>query len=70
MANATDNILVDGIGQDGRRFHLPVDGGSTIYEGTLVAQLVATGMLVAATTSGAGPAIGKATHKADNSARE
>lgn len=68
MANATDNILVDGIGQDGRRFHLPVDGGSTIYEGTLVAQLVATGMLVAATTSGAGPAIGKATHKSDNSA--
>lgn len=68
MANATSNIPMNGTGQEGRRFHVPVDGGSTIYEGTMVACLIATGMLVPATTAGAGPAIGKATHKVDASA--
>lgn len=62
MANSTSSIPLAGIGQTGRRFHLPVNTGATIYAGTMVAQLVATGLLVAATTAGAGPAIGKATH--------
>ncbi len=66
MANLTANGKLNGIGQDGRRFHLPVDGGTTIYEGGLVSVLQATGMLVPTSTAGAGPAIGKATHKADN----
>lgn len=62
MANSSAAIDMNGMGQSGRRFHLPVNTGATIYEGTMVAQLVATGLLVAATTAGAGPAIGKATH--------
>jgi hypothetical protein len=61
MANATAAIQMNGIGQDGRRFHVPVAAATTIYEGTMVAQL-ATGFLVPATTAGAGPIIGKATH--------
>lgn len=68
MANATAAIQLDPVGQEGRRFHVPVDGGSTIYAGTMVACLIATGMLVPATTAGAGPAIGKALHDVDNSA--
>lgn len=68
MANATSRIQLGGVGFDGRRFHVPVDGGSTIYEGTFVAQLIATGMLVPFSTAGAGPAIGKATHDVDASA--
>ena len=67
MANATADIeSAIKIGQDGRRINLPVDGGSTIYKNTLVAQLVATGMLVPATTAGAGPAIGIASHYVTN----
>jgi hypothetical protein len=66
MANITAPIDLDGIGQDGRRFHVPVDGGATIYEGGLVSQLTATGMLVPTSTAASGPAIGKATHNADN----
>lgn len=69
MANVTSDInTAIKIGQDGRRFQVPVDGGSSVYKNTMVAQLVATGMLVPATTAGAGPAIGFATHGADNSA--
>lgn len=67
MANIGADIELGGIGQDGRRFHVPVDGGTTIYAGGLVSQLTATGMLVPTTTAGAGPAIGKATHGAVNS---
>lgn len=68
MSNATSAIQLGGIGPEGRRVNFPVDGGTVIYEGTMVAQLVATGMLVPASTAGAGPAIGKATHTSDNSA--
>lgn len=67
MSNVTAAIQLNGMGRDGRRFHVPVDGGSDIYEGAMVAQLLATGMLVHATVAGAGPAIGKATHTALNS---
>lgn len=69
MSNLTADLNTDiKVGQDGRRFHVPVDGGSKIYKNALVAQLQATGMLVQATTAGAGPAIGIATHYVDNSA--
>ena len=67
MANATSMIQMNRVGADGRRFHLPA--GATIYEGTMVAQLLATGLLVPATTAGAGPAIGKATHGAASGER-
>jgi hypothetical protein len=61
MANVTYDIPLAGFGQDGRRFHVPCSTGANIYAGTMVAQLVADGLLVAATTAGAGPVIGKAT---------
>lgn len=61
MANVSADISLAGVGQDGRRFHWPVNTGASIYAGTMVAQL-STGLLVAATTAGAGPVIGKATH--------
>lgn len=67
MANATAAIQIGGVGIEGRRFHLPVDGGTTIYEGTMVAQLTGTGMLVPATTASSGPVVGIATHDVDNS---
>lgn len=66
MADASGDIELDGIGQDGRRFHVPVSTGATIFHGTMVAQLVADGLLVKAGTAGAGPAIGKATMKIES----
>lgn len=58
MSNASADIEPGGIGQDGRRFHVPVKTGANIYAGTMVAQQVADGLLVAATSAGAGPVIG------------
>lgn len=66
MSNATSNLLRKQVGKDGRIFHLPVDGGSHIYEGTLVSQLTATAMLVPGSTASSGPAIGVATHESNN----
>lgn len=66
MANATAALGRKPYGKGGRDIALPVDGGSTIYEGTLVSQLAATGMLVPASTANSGPAIGVATHDQDN----
>jgi hypothetical protein len=62
MANATAEIPLGGIGQEGRRFHVPVKTGQTIYAGTMVAQQISDGLLVPATEAGTWPAIGKATH--------
>lgn len=61
MSNSTAEIPLAGLGQGGRRFHVPVKTGQAIYAGTMVAQQLADGLLVPATASGAGPAIGKAT---------
>jgi hypothetical protein len=66
MANATSNLIRRPYGLGGRDIHLPVDGGSNIWDGVLVSQLTATGMAVHGTTAGAGPAVGVATHQADN----
>jgi hypothetical protein len=66
MSNSTKNLIENLSGPGGRRVNLPVDGGSHIYAGTLVAQLIATGMLVPASTAGSGPAIGMAMHEQDN----
>jgi hypothetical protein len=52
----------------GRDISHGVDGGTATYEGGLISQLTATGMLVPTSTSGAGPAIGVATHDQDNTA--
>lgn len=67
MANLDADADLGGLGQDGRRFHVPVDGGATIYKSSLVSVLLATGMLVITGTAGAGPCIGVATHGVVNS---
>jgi hypothetical protein len=65
MSNSTKNLALFPYGKGGREVYLPVDGGSHIYAGTMVAQL-GTGMVVPASTAGAGPAIGVAQHEQDN----
>ncbi len=62
MSNSTAAIETGGIGQDGRRFHVPCKTSTNIYTGTMVAQQTADGLLVAATATGAGRVIGIATH--------
>lgn len=66
MANVTENVIYRPYGQGGRKINLPVDGGSHVYEGVLVAQLVATGQLCPMNTAASGPAVGVATHEVDN----
>jgi hypothetical protein len=66
MPNLTKNVDLDGIGQEGRRFPVAVAANTRIYAGGWVAQLVSNGFLVPVGTAGAGPAIGKAVHEADN----
>jgi hypothetical protein len=68
MSNATASLVTLPYGQGGRELRLPVDGGSKVFQGVLVSQLTATGMLVAGSTASSGPAIGVATHDVDNSA--
>lgn len=59
MANVTYEIPLAGVGQDGKRFHLPTKTAQAIYTGTMVAQQVADGLIVPATSAGAGRVIGK-----------
>lgn len=69
MSNSTVNIITDTIGDGGiLTLHLGVDGGTTIYKGTLVSQLTATGCLVPYSTAASGSCVGVAQHEADNSA--
>lgn len=67
MSNATASRPLRPYGKGGREVVLPVDGGSSIYAGTLVSQLNATSMLVAGSTASSGAAIGVALHDVDNS---
>lgn len=68
MSNSTKNLIRHPYGKDGRDIHLPVDGGSHIYEGVLVAQLNATAMLVPGSTASSGAAVGVSVHEQNNSA--
>jgi hypothetical protein len=68
MANLTAALGRKPYGKGGRDISHGVDGGTATYEGGLISQLTATGMLVPTSTSGAGPAIGVATHDQDNTA--
>jgi hypothetical protein len=63
MSNSTSDIETGGIGQDGRRFHVPCKTGTNIYAGTMVAQETVGGLLVLATTAGAGRVIGISTQQ-------
>ncbi len=64
MANLTARQNMNGVGQDGRRFHVFVKAGTTVYEGAMVAQDVALGGLVHASAATSGPVLGVATHQA------
>lgn len=69
MANATEELIIETVGGPGPFiFDLPVDAGSKVFKGTLVAQLTATGMLVPYSTASSGVCVGVAQHDADNSA--
>jgi len=67
MSNAAANLKTQPSGEGGRKLVLPVDGGTHLYEGTLVSQLTSTGMLVPTSTASSGPAIGVVTMECDNS---
>jgi hypothetical protein len=67
MANVNAPLTTYAIGHEGYIFDLPVDGGSAIWEGTIVAQLTATGMVVPYSTAGSDVAVGVAQHSQDNS---
>jgi hypothetical protein len=66
MANATAPLIRASLGLEGYIFHLPVDGGTRIYEGTLVSQLTATGQAVPTSTASSGPCVGVSTHTVNN----
>ena len=66
MSNSTQNLKRFPVGAEGVQFHLPVDGGSHIYEGTLISQLTSGGNAVPYSTSSSGHCVGVATHEADN----
>lgn len=66
MANAVRELPITAFGAEGVIMDLPVDGGSTIYKGTLQTQLTATGMVVPYSTASAGSVIGVAQNDADN----
>lgn len=68
MSNATSTLTIKTYGTGGREVNLPVDGGATLYGGTLVAQLEGTGMLCPANTATSGPAVGVCMHDVDNAA--
>lgn len=68
MANAQGPLIITTIGHEGYIFDLPVDGGSIIYEGTIVSQLTATGMVVPYSTAASDVAVGVAQHSQDNAA--
>ena len=68
MANTTVNLIRQPIGAGGLLFDLPVDGGSKIYEGSLVCQLTATGAVVPYSTASSGVCVGVAQHYSDNTA--
>lgn len=67
MANATADIITETLGGPPFIFDLPVDGGSTIYKGTLISQLTGTGAVVPYSTASTGVCIGVAQHGSDNS---
>ncbi len=59
MSNSSADIPLAGVGQNGRRYHVPVKTSQAIYAGTMVAQLLADGLLVPASTALSGRVIGK-----------
>lgn len=68
MANITKNTQTFPVGTSGVEVTMPVNGSTHLYEGGLVSQLRATGMVVATTTALSGAAIGMSDHEVDNSA--
>jgi hypothetical protein len=59
MANVTYDIPIDGVGQGGKRYHLPVKTSQALYTGTMISQQFADGLIVPTTTAASGRVIGK-----------
>jgi hypothetical protein len=66
MSNSSINLVRKSIGEARHKLNRPVDGGSHIYGGTMVAELTATGMLVPGSTASSGDCIGVALHEQNN----
>jgi hypothetical protein len=68
MGLATANLQALPVGREGRKLNVGVKGGVHIYDGTLIAQILATGMAVPYSTAASGSAVGVATMEQDNTA--
>ncbi len=68
MSNATSAIYTLPYGKEPRKVVLPMDGGASIFQGTMVSQLTSTAMAVPGSTASSGPAVGVASHDQDNAA--
>lgn len=67
MSLSSDNITRLPYGKGARNVTLQVDGGTHIYQGSMVAQLDSTSMLVPGSTPSSGPCIGVSAHEQDAS---
>ena len=65
MANTLVSLEILRVGPEGHHVHHPVDGGSRIFPGSMVASLNATGQMVAGTTAASGRCVGIACHDID-----
>lgn len=68
MANATQDLVLDTVGHEGRKLYGPLAAAALIYGATFVSQLTASGLFVRSGTALSGPVVGMSTHRADNSA--
>lgn len=64
MANLTQDQAAESIGKVSNSVILPVASGARIFQGAFVSQIA--GDAVTSTSTNAGPAIGIASHQADN----
>jgi hypothetical protein len=66
MPNATTPLIRTTFGLEGYIFDLPVAASTTIYEGTFVSQLTASGAAVPSSTALSGVCVGVAQHTSAN----
>lgn len=68
MANATGNLVKTPVGKEGREKLWDVTSGLRIFEGTMVAQLAATGKITKGGTASSSYCVGVASHECDDTA--
>lgn len=68
MANSIVNLQSTPVGKEGRKLNVGVKAATHIFEGTMIAQIIASGMAVPYSTAASGKCVGIAQHEQDNSA--